>query len=293
MEYLLQADIVSLNHLFTTESPILEFNPPYSVQPFLTHNATFGGFPGGLSGASFVVGFSGQHGAPTIDALGHIGVNGTLSDGGSAFEADGATGLTRLGIDEYPESKYINRGVLIDVPYCLDMDILPELFAITDTILNDCAEKEGVTIQSGDSVLIRTGWGTLFNDDPEAYTTNHTGVSAEAASYLADLDIFLSGMDTLGYDIPNSAFPGHNILIAQNGIYIVENINLEDLSTACQEKKMWEFALVLNPPKMKGLAAMATNAFAVFMPDIDAALAVSVVPSMLILATTMLFLFVN
>ena len=45
------------------------------------------------------------------------------------------------------------------------MDILPENYTVTDSDIEDCAEMEGVDIQEGDSVLIRTGYGSLFTSD--------------------------------------------------------------------------------------------------------------------------------
>ena len=271
-QQLLGAEIVSLNHVWTVDSPLLQgVHETYSVSQSMTHNGTLGAFPGGISAATFQVNFSGQHGGPTVDALGHIGLNNVLFDGTPATDIDGVNGLLKYGIDEYPEDRYVNRGILVDIPYCKGNvdELLPQFYAISVDDITDCVAKEGIEIREGDSVLIRTGWGSLFATDPIAYVTNYTGVGGEAASYLAENKIFLTGTDVLAYDVANSPFPCHGILIAQSGIYIVESMNLEPLSKACLEKETWEFALVLNPPKFKGLAAMPTNVFAIFMPEAE------------------------
>lgn len=232
----------------------------------MTHASTFGQFPDGLSGASVTMEFSGQHGAPTVDARGHVAQNETFFDGTSTTDAEGPNGLLKHGIDEFPEDDYITRGILIDLPHCMGIDMLPENTTVSLDQFSSCQDKQGIAIQSGDSVLIRTGYGALFSTDPTAYTTNYPGMGQDVASYLVNLDIFLSGADNIGWDAPNT-FPGHATLIAQNGIFIVENMNLELLSSACQEKNVFEFALVVNPPKIKGAAAMASNVFAIFSPD--------------------------
>ena len=225
MEALLGAKLVSLNHLWTTDSPVLGLNPPYRVEPALTHNTSGEFLPAGMSAASFALQFSGQHGAPTVDALGHIGVNNTVYTGEAAADINSPTGLTKLGIDEYPEDKYINRGVLIGIPYCLSGMLdpwsppLPQFYAVSDEEIISCAAQENAEIKEGDSVLIRTGWGPLFASDPLAYGTNQSGVLAgSGAQLLADAKIFLTGTDTLTYDAAGTPFPAHITLIAQRGI---------------------------------------------------------------------------
>jgi kynurenine formamidase len=60
-----------------------------------------------------------------------------------------------------------------------------------------------------------------------------------------------------------SLFPCHRILIGDSGIYIVENLNLEELSRVLAEQKVYEFVLVMNPPRIRGATGMAVNAFAI------------------------------
>jgi hypothetical protein len=63
--------------VWSEQSPVLGLNPPYTFALNRTHKMTheiFGQAPGSrVSWASDIMCFSGQHGAPTIDAIGHIG----------------------------------------------------------------------------------------------------------------------------------------------------------------------------------------------------------------------------
>jgi kynurenine formamidase len=92
------------------------------------------------------------------------------------------------------------------------------------------------------------------------------GPGESAARWLASKKIFLTGDDQLSYEVVSekgTIFPCHRILIADNGIYIVENLNLEELSKALDDMKTYEFVLVLNPPRIRGATGAAANAFAI------------------------------
>jgi hypothetical protein len=116
--------LIDLSHTWDTHSPIASVNPPYSFELAATHANTRGTFGdnGQLSFTSEVMHWSGQHGAPSIDALGHIGRDGKLYGGvdAAASTSDplgiGASGVgAHLAIDRFPNDLMVNRGVLLDV----------------------------------------------------------------------------------------------------------------------------------------------------------------------------------
>ena len=138
--------------------------------------------------------------------------------------------------------------------------------AITPEDLEATAKAEGVEIQPGDSVLIRTGYGKFFEADRAKYSGFRPGPGEAAARWLASKKIFLTGDDQMSYEVvpqKGTIFPCHRILIADNGIYLVENLNLEELSKALADQKVYEFALILNPPRLRGATGAAANAFAI------------------------------
>jgi kynurenine formamidase len=115
-------------------------------------------------------------------------------------------------------------------------------------------------------VLIRTGYGKFFEADRAKYSGSRPGPGESAARWLAAKKIFLTGDDQMSYEVipdKGSIFPCHRILIADSGIYIVENLNLEELSKALADLKTYEFVLVLNPPRIRGATGAAANAFAI------------------------------
>src|SRR5882672_2669291 len=119
-----KARVIDLSHTWDSKSPIASVNPPFSMALAATHGKTRGMFKDGdqLSYAAEKMEWSGQHGAPSIDAIGHIGRDGKLYGGVDAAAATsdaagiGASGVgAHLGIDQYPADLLINRGILLDV----------------------------------------------------------------------------------------------------------------------------------------------------------------------------------
>lgn len=277
----LRARIFDLSHTWDENSPIASVNPGYEMQLDATHAATRGTFDpdGQLSFTSEIQKWSGQHGAPSIDALGHIGHNGLLFGGVDAAKSTsdprglGRSGVgAHLDIAHYPKEMLVNRGVLLDVARSVqgNSDPLPPAFNITAEHLAETARDQGVRIRHGDTVLIRTGWGKLFVDDPDTYKgDNAAGVGVSGAQYLVKQKAQVVGNDTLTFEVrPPLAFPPevplfqvfpvHMLLIPDNGINIIENYFLEEIAAA----REYEFLLVVPPLKIRGGTGSALRSFA-------------------------------
>ena len=260
------ARVIELNFVWDGKSPVLSLNPPFAIGLHSSHKQTAGAIPGGIAYAEDMMFFSGQHGAPTIDALGHISNNGKLFGGVDAVASEGPSGLLALGIEAYPKDRLINRGVLLDVARYKKVDALEAGYEITAEDLEATAKAEGVDIRPGDSVLIRTGYGKFFESDRGKYSGFRPGPGEGAARWLAGKRIFLTGDDQMSYEVvpqKGTVFACHRILIADNGIYLVENLNLEELSQTLAGQGVYEFVLVLNPPRMRGATGAPVNAFAI------------------------------
>ncbi len=182
LQLIRKARLIDLSHTWTSQSPIASVNPPYRFSLEATHANTRGGFGDGgqLSFTSEIMQWSGQHGAPSIDAIGHIGRDGKLFGGVDAAAAtsnpDGigkgvGTIGAHLAIDRFPNDLLVNRGVLLDVARMVQGDStpLPATFEITAKHLQDAARQQGVRLRKGDTVLIRTGWGQHFAGNAPLY----------------------------------------------------------------------------------------------------------------------------
>jgi kynurenine formamidase len=257
------ARVFDLGFTWDQSAPVLSLNPPYAFALNATHRQTheiFGSAPGSqVSWTSEILYFSGQHGAPTIDAIGHIGRNMKLHGGVDAAQASARPdGIGNdLGIEAFPQDLLLSRGVLLDVARAVAggrPDPLPPGLEITAKHLEDAARAQGVRVGRGDSVLIRTGWGQYFGKDNARYLGEKSpGPGVDAARWLVAQGARLTGTDTATYEVRPAVhgkelFPVHMLLIADNGVYLVENANLEELSAAGVDL----FCLVVPPLRIRG-----------------------------------------
>jgi len=280
-----KARLIDLSHTWEITSPVAGVNPPYSFALVATHAPFSPGTPGTrgmfgdnnqLSFAAEVMHWSGQHGAPSIDAIGHIGRDGKVFGGLDAVavtsnpDGIGTSGVgANLAIDRFPVDLMVNRGILLDVARMIqgDSSPLPATFEITARHLEDAAKYQHVKLKKGDTVFIRTGWGQYFKSNTALYSgANSPGPSLDGANFLITNGARVVGDDTLTFEqrppIVTSptfqVFPVHMRLIADSGIYIIENLNLEELSQA----KAYEFAVVVPPLKILGGTGSAVRVFA-------------------------------
>lgn len=101
---------------------------------------------------------------------------------------------------------------------------------------------------AGDVVLVRTGSGAHWND-ADRYLRG-AGMKGEVSQWLADLRVRAVGADNMAWDWSGGpdpdlgiGLPGHVILLVRSGVYIVENLFLEDLAAA----RVREFTFVCTP----------------------------------------------
>jgi kynurenine formamidase len=151
-----------------------------------------------------------------------------------------------------------------------DSSPLPADFEITAAHLRRAAERQKVKLRKGDTVFIRTGWGQHFTN-PDFYAGAFSpGPGLNAAEWLIRQGARVVGNDTLTFEKrppisfdPFQVFPVHMRLITDSGIYIIENLDLEELARA----KAYEFAVVVPPLKVRGGTGSAVRIFALVPKD--------------------------
>ena len=257
------ARVFDLSFTWNDRAPVLGLNPPYAFALNRTHKMTheiFGQAPGSrVSWASDILYFSGQHGSPTLDAIGHIGRDLKLHGGVDAVAATSTPGGigNRLGIEHFPVDLMLNRAVILDVARQLAggrPEPLPPGFEITGAHLEQTAKAQGVEVRPGDSLLIRTGWGQFFAKDNAKFLGEQSpGPGQDAARWIIDRKVRLAGNDTATFEKRPAAygkelFSVHMMLLADSGIYIMESANLEPLGDA----RVGVALLVVAPLKIEG-----------------------------------------
>ncbi len=266
------ARVFDLSFTWNDQSPVLGLNPPYAFALNRTHKMTyelFGQVPGSqLSWASDIMYFSGQHGSPTIDAIGHIGRGLKLHGGVDAVAATSTPGGigANLGIESFPADLMVNRVVCLDVARHVAggrPDPLPAEFEITAQHLEDTMRAQSVEVRRGDSLLIRTGWGQFFTQSAKYLGQQSPGPGQDGARWIIARGVRLAGNDTATFERRPAAygkelFSVHMMLLADNGIYIVEAANLEPLSDA----KAYVAVLITTPLKIQGATGSALRMIA-------------------------------
>ena len=186
-----------------------------------------------------------------FDALNHQGIADMLYNCNKIDDVATRNGFTKLGVEKV--GGLFTRGVLIDIAALKGVETLPIDYEITVQDLQEALNKQGVSIEKGDAVLIHTGWGLLFGKDNAKFVSGEPGIGAPAAEWLAKQNIMLVGSDNYAIEIfPNPdkqiRLPVHAITLVINGIFLLENLDL----TALAKDKAYEFAIIVEPLKIKG-----------------------------------------
>src|SRR5262249_2280276 len=104
------------------------------------------------------------------------------------------TGFTKLGIEKV--GTLMTRGGLIDVAWLKGVDMLGDTSETTVADLQQALQRQNVTLQPGDAVVIYTGWSRLWAKDNPRYLKSNPGIGVAAAEWLVKQDPMLVGADT-------------------------------------------------------------------------------------------------
>lgn len=193
-----------------------------------------------------------SHTSTHMDALCHVYSDNKIYNGHPADEVTPYSGAARCSIDKV--GGVVGRGVLIDVAASKGVDQLEPGYVVTAADLQKALDDQGVELRTGDLVLIRTGWLEDFLAN-QGEMMPQPGIGLEAATFLAEKDVALVGSDNTAVEsIPfdqNVYLGGHIILLVENGIYLLENVNLVELAA----DRCYEFLLTIGALKITGATA--------------------------------------
>ncbi len=194
------------------------------------------------------------HTGTHIDALNHFGLNGRIWNGFAADEHLGDRGWTRAGAETIPP--IVARGVLLDVAAAKNLDMLPPNYRISADDLRRTLKRQNLELQPGDVALIRTGRMTALADG-QRYMANPPGLDMSAARYLVEERGVISvGADNLSFEafpseVEGNWIPVHTYLLAQQGVTLMEVVNLEALA----RDRVYEFAFIGASLRFRGASA--------------------------------------
>jgi kynurenine formamidase len=139
--------------------------------------------------------------------------------------------------------------VLVDVAAVRGVTRLEPGVVITP----DDVAAAGGSVGRGDAVLLHTGWGRLWDDDPERYVGGEPGPGRALAEWLVGRRVALTGCDTWSYgpvppEDPDAPFAVPQWLNTHHGLTVLENLRLADLAAAGAT----EFLFVVSHAKLRG-----------------------------------------
>jgi kynurenine formamidase len=251
-------------------SQTMDLNKP-QTPPRVFHHVTLGHWS--IDGSritpegSGLTGFEDQitlnsHSTCHLDALGHNGIGGHAYNGVHYREFYTPRGLTKYGIEQV--LPWMTRGVVLDIAALEKTEMLPAGFAITPDHLAQACERQGVEVRAGDVVLLHTGWGRLWDEDPRAYFADEPGLGWEAAHWLTDRRVSAIAADNWALEVlpaedPRRMFVVHQHLLTETGTYILENITTHELVAAGRS----EFLFTAAPVKIAGLTGSPISPLAI------------------------------
>ncbi|HUX04418.1 MAG TPA: cyclase family protein [Acidimicrobiales bacterium] len=218
---------------------------------------------GGSAANDLIV--TGTHVGTHIDALAHVSHDNKLHGGTDAHQAGVGGRFMELGA--HTIAPMIRRGLLLDVARTLGLDHCPAGYEITPRDLDATERREGVSVERGDVVLVRSGWGRFFDEGTDTYVGRDSGVPGvgeEGARWMAERGVLAAGADTIAFErlAPgggHALLPAHRVLLVESGVYIIEALDLEALG----EARVHEFTFVLVPLNLVGATGSPVRPLAV------------------------------
>jgi kynurenine formamidase len=202
-----------------------------------------------------------------IDALCHVAYEGSMYNGKPASEVTDAGAA--VDTIEVLESGLIGRGVLLDVPRARGVPWLEPGESVFREDLERAEREQGVRVQPGDILLVRTGHVRRLAELGSWDTsTAKAGLHPTAMTFVGERSVAVLGSDgnsdTAPSDTQGVDFPIHVLAIAAMGVHLLDYLQFEDLRAACEAAERWEFLFAASPLRITGGTGSPINPSAVF-----------------------------
>jgi kynurenine formamidase len=202
-----------------------------------------------------------------LDALCHI-FHGEHMFNGVPKAAVTNQGASQMSVLDMKRGIF-TRGVLMDIPLLLNKQYLEGVDAIYPEHLDLWLKQACIQVESGDALIVRTGrWAREESEGRWDIETGSAGLHASCLPWLKRHDIAVLASDLASDLMPSQVegvrMPIHLITIAAMGVPIIDNCDLELLSTHASEQRRWDFLLVASPLAVPGGTGSPINPLALF-----------------------------
>ena len=208
-----------------------------------------------------------SHSGAHMDALAHMTVGDDMHWYGDGRADEHLTDFGPTHGDASNLPPFFTRGVLLDVPRFRGVDCLDKGAPIDGAECEAVCVAQGVEVRPWDVVVIRTGYMGLWPDAERMAAHKTPGPDISAARWLLERGVVATGTDTETYEVQPAPDPGptrnpqpvHTLLLIENGIYLMESLDLEELG----RQRIYEFLFVALPVKIRGATGSMVDPVAV------------------------------
>ncbi len=178
-----------------------------------------------------------------------------------------ASGAAANGVEAYA-GKMVFRGVLLDMPATLGVDVLDPGQAITSEDLERAERQAEVTVGRGDCLLLRTGFMKQRRGNWGDYVQGPApGLSVHTIPWLHEREVAAIAADTWGLEVQPSEIdvfnPIHIIGLVHMGLALGEIFDFEELARVCAELNQYQCLFVAPVLPITGASGSATGAIAI------------------------------
>jgi kynurenine formamidase len=203
-----------------------------------------------------------------IDALSHYSWQGKLYNGKPASLITSREGAQTHSI-ELASDGIVTRSVLLDITRVRNVPWLAPEDPVMPEDLEAAEEIEGVHVEEGDLLLVRTGnYRRRLESGPVPNTQPTTACQVACTPWFKERGVAMLGTDTSN-DVRPSQYatinsPLHIMSLVTLGMWLIDNANLEELSQACQQRSRYEFMLAMGPLRLRHVTGSPVNPIALF-----------------------------
>jgi kynurenine formamidase len=203
-----------------------------------------------------------------VDSPAHYFWDGKIYNGRSCNLVTSREGATVEAVDLLKDG-VIGRGVLLDVA-ALKGRWLASGEGVMPEDLEAAERAQGVRVEAGDLLLIRTGYyarrraegprNPLRDGSPAAHVA--------CAPWFRERGVAMLGTDTHN-DVTPVPYPAlgnalHVVALVAMGLWLIDNMNLEEVAAACLARRRWEFMLTVAPLVLQRTTGSPVNPIALF-----------------------------
>lgn len=203
-----------------------------------------------------------------IDGLTHVGYDDQFYGGKPSSTNSAAKGASWAGVEKY--GPIVGRAILFDIARHLGVDRLDAGHGVTPTELDGCLHTAGLTLETGDICLIRTGDMQYYKEgERRRYAVGQDwklpGIHPDCIEWFFDHEVAAVFTDTYTFEVfppPSGNWDDllavHMLHLRDMGLVQGQNWDFEALAADCAEDNRYAVMLVAGPEPLVGATSAPT-----------------------------------